>query len=184
MYLIDIEVENLRSIARMKIDLRPGITGLLGPNGSGKTSFLTALAFAITGAVIGDSTKQELLRWGTDKGFAKLRFRVTQADPRVFVIKRNIHGSTVDLREEGASKPAFSSREGIDKFMHDLINLHPRLYDKILFIEQEGLDTLLMDNRHTKRVEFFNDIFDASITEKLRELIQRYLQQIPDMADM
>lgn len=179
MQILEVELSNYRNVDSLKIDLRPGITGLWGHNGSGKSSLLSAICFGTTGLVLGDDTKGELLQWGQSKGYVKIKFR---AHDKVYVIKRNIQGSVVDLREEGAPKASFSSRESIDEFMLSLIGLHPRLYDKVLFIEQEGLDSLLKAT-HSKRSDFFNDLFDATITEKLRGLLQTYIQKIPALPD-
>lgn len=179
MKILDIEIVNYRNIDHLKIDFRTGITGLLGHNGSGKSSFLSAFCFVNTGLVLGDDNKSDLMRWGEKKGYVKERF---QANNKTYVIKRNIQGSVVDLREEGAPRAAFSSREDIDSFMLSLIDLHPRLFDKVIFIEQEGLDSLLKAT-HSKRVDFFNDLFDATVAEKLRGLIQGYIQRIPVYPD-
>ena len=101
---------------------------------------------------------------------------------KIYVIKRNIQGSVVDLREEGAARALYASKEDIDAFMTDLIGLHPRLYNKVIFIEQEHLDDVLMDT-HAKRADFFNDLFDGTVTDKLRELLQTYIQRIPIFQD-
>ena len=40
-----IRIQNFKSIEDATVDLRPGLNILIGPNGSGKTNFLSALKF-------------------------------------------------------------------------------------------------------------------------------------------
>lgn len=179
MRLIDIECVNVRTLGYFFHVFKPGLTGLLGPNGTGKTSFLFALCYGLTGTVLDNDTKKDLLKWGETKGYVKITF---EDSGKIYIIKRNIQGSSVDLREKDAPKPLYALKEDIDIFMKSLIGLHPRLYDKVIFIEQEKLDEVPM-SKHPKRVDFFNDLFDASITDKLREYIQSYIQLIPVFPD-
>jgi len=42
---LELRIDNYKSIRSAQLDLRPGITILVGPNGSGKTCILSALQF-------------------------------------------------------------------------------------------------------------------------------------------
>jgi DNA replication and repair protein RecF len=58
------EARPLRSLAQARIELGPGIVSLVGPNGVGKTNFLEALYFALTGRSFRTSDRRDLIPFG------------------------------------------------------------------------------------------------------------------------
>jgi len=64
MQLLRLRLVNFRQHADTELEFGPGITGIVGPNGSGKTTILEAIAWAIYGtqAVRGD--KDSIRRLG------------------------------------------------------------------------------------------------------------------------
>lgn len=59
------EARPLRSLAQARIELGHGIVSLVGPNGVGKTNFLEALYFALTGRSFRTSDRRDLIPFGT-----------------------------------------------------------------------------------------------------------------------
>jgi DNA replication and repair protein RecF len=59
-----VEAKPLRSLSRARIELRPGIVSLVGPNGVGKTNLLEALYFALTGRSFRTSDRRDLIPFG------------------------------------------------------------------------------------------------------------------------
>ena len=59
-----VEARPLRSLARARIELRPGILSLVGPNGAGKTNMLEALYFALTGRSFRTADRRDLIPFG------------------------------------------------------------------------------------------------------------------------
>lgn len=57
-------LEDFRSYDRAEIDLAPGITALVGPNGSGKTNLLEAIHLLARGDSPRARDDAELVRWG------------------------------------------------------------------------------------------------------------------------
>src|SRR5437764_13610345 len=86
MQLLRLRLVNFRQHADTELEFGPGITGIIGPNGSGKTSILEAIAWALYGvqAVRGD--KDSIRRLGA-KGRAgaevDLEFRLAAPEYRV-----------------------------------------------------------------------------------------------------
>src|SRR3989440_2101318 len=99
MQLLGLRLVNSRQHADTELEFGPGITGIIGPNGSGKTSILEAIAWALYGvqAVRGD--KDSIRRLGA-KGRAgvevDLEFRLGAHEYRV---KRGL--STAVLHQDG-----------------------------------------------------------------------------------
>jgi DNA replication and repair protein RecF len=62
--VVAVEARPLRSLAEVRVELRPGIFSLIGPNGGGKTNLLEALYFALTGRSFRTSDRRELIPFG------------------------------------------------------------------------------------------------------------------------
>ena len=64
MLVAAVEARPLRSLTDVRIELGPGIVSLIGPNGVGKTNFLEALYFALTGRSFRTSDRRDLIPFG------------------------------------------------------------------------------------------------------------------------
>jgi len=69
------EARPLRSLPRLRIELGPGITSLVGPNGVGKTNFLEALYFALTGRSFRTADRRDLIPFGESFARAEATLR-------------------------------------------------------------------------------------------------------------
>jgi DNA replication and repair protein RecF len=72
------EARPLRSLAQTRIELGPGIVSLVGANGVGKTNFLEALYFALTGRSFRTSDRRDLIPFGGS--FARAEATVCDED--------------------------------------------------------------------------------------------------------
>ena len=59
MKLTSLRLQNFRQHVATQIRFESGITGIIGPNGSGKTSILEAIAFALYS--VGRTTREHML---------------------------------------------------------------------------------------------------------------------------
>jgi DNA replication and repair protein RecF len=64
MLVTTLEAHSFRSLGRLRVDLRPGITAVVGPNGTGKTNLLEATYFALTGRSFRTRDRRELIAFG------------------------------------------------------------------------------------------------------------------------
>ena len=64
MLVMAVEARPLRSLERARVDLRPGIVSLVGPNGVGKTNLLEALYFGLTGRSFRTGDRRDLIPFG------------------------------------------------------------------------------------------------------------------------
>lgn len=78
MLVAALEARPLRSLARARLELDPGVVGLVGPNGIGKTNLLEALYFALTGRSFRTSDRRDLIPFG--ESFARAEAVVRDGD--------------------------------------------------------------------------------------------------------
>jgi DNA replication and repair protein RecF len=71
MYVRQLELIDFRSYAQVLVDLEPGATVLVGPNGVGKTNLAEALGYVSTLTSHRVSTDQPLVRQGADRAIVR-----------------------------------------------------------------------------------------------------------------
>ena len=64
MLVTAIEARPVRSLDRVRVELPPGITSVVGPNGTGKTNLVESLYFALTGRSFRTSDRRDLIPFG------------------------------------------------------------------------------------------------------------------------
>ncbi|GAG67173.1 unnamed protein product, partial [marine sediment metagenome] len=88
MILKSIKVKNIRSIKNLDITLPQSTMLFYGDIGSGKSSILKAIEFALFGTLsAGDLKGDSLLRRGENKGFSELNFSI---DGNIYTIHREL----------------------------------------------------------------------------------------------
>lgn len=177
MRITRMKFKNFKQIASADMRIRPGILGLLGANGSGKSSTMQGLYYALTGNPLGDDRKQDLLKWDESSGQTIVWF---DHDGCSYELRRAIHSSKAVLSRDDVRIK--ERKDDIDQFMGSLMKLRPCLYDKVVFLTHEDLDGI-MRCAHAKRQEFFNQLFEVDRCEALRELLQRRVQRLPTYVD-
>lgn len=182
MRILGIYLENIRSYKKTVIILPPkGITVIHGEVGSGKTSLLMAMEFALLGLGSGggdvfDAYKQprgaDLLRVDSQRGRVRL---LVQIGSKLYVIERRIekrgdkYESTVGIVEEaviedGEIKPVnrhlFTSRGEIDDYIVKILGIRekkkeratPLVYTTAIYVPQFNVQEVLSLDRD-KRIE-------------------------------
>ncbi|MBI4128105.1 MAG: AAA family ATPase, partial [Parcubacteria group bacterium] len=99
MIIKSIRLENIRSYVDEEIKFPEGKVLLSGDIGSGKSSILLAMEFALFGLAKGSSNGSGLLRNGVDKGSVELNFEI---DGRNVMIKRGLKRASGILQDYGS----------------------------------------------------------------------------------
>ena len=97
MLLKSIRLSNIRSYENAEISFPSGSVLLAGDIGSGKSSILLAIEFAIFGAKKGELPAYTLLRHGKKEGNVELRMQIDSKD---VLIKRTLKRSNDDIKQE------------------------------------------------------------------------------------
>jgi DNA replication and repair protein RecF len=70
-----LELADFRSYEHVELDLEPGVTAFLGPNGQGKTNLVEAVDYAATQSSHRVASDQPLVRHGAERAVVRLRVR-------------------------------------------------------------------------------------------------------------
>ena len=87
MILKSVKLRNIRSYLNEKVEFPTGSVVLSGDIGSGKSSILHAVEFALFGILNTDIGGESLLRHGKNEGGVELKFQVKNKE---YVIKRKL----------------------------------------------------------------------------------------------
>ena len=60
--LAKVKFQNIGVLGEVDVDIHPGLSCLVGPNGCGKSTFLRGLMYALTGIIDGEYGKQTSLK--------------------------------------------------------------------------------------------------------------------------
>ncbi len=111
MFIKKIKLTNIRSYLDTEIDFQEGITLLSGDIGSGKTTILMALEFALFGILRGKTSPGELLRHGAKEGSVTLDCEIDNKNIKI----------TRALRRRGDNISQLPGRIQIDDVEDDLV---------------------------------------------------------------
>lgn len=121
MILRKLRLKNIRSYTEGTIDFPMGSTLLCGDIGSGKSTIMYAIEFALFGALRGVLPSESLLRYGENFGFVVLQIEL---DGKNIVITRTLKRTNTSIKQDAGSLE-------IDGVHHDLtpIELKARILE-------------------------------------------------------
>ena len=178
MLIKSIRLHNIRSYENAEIDFPTGSVLLAGDIGSGKSTILLAIEFAIFGAKKGELPAYTLLRHGKQEGSVELRMNV---DGRDILIKRALKRSKDDIKQEsgyvviGGVKKEGTSEElraitlEILGYPKDLIKKGKDLiYRYTVYTPQEEMKQILYESEET-RLETLRKVFNIDKYRRIRD---------------
>lgn len=160
-----IDLENIRSHTRTKIEFQKGFNCLVGGVGWGKSSVLYAIDFALFGDPIGRSYEY-LLREGADSARVLLRF---VHEGKTYTITRGLRkrgkGISQDweqlkLTQDGTTVASIKS-EAVAEQLKSITGWDKELFREIVWVRQEQLKQLL-DMTPRERQKRLDELFGLS----------------------
>lgn len=107
----------------------PGLNGILGANGKGKSNLLKAIMFAIIGEMFNDGNKVDNISYGETSGFVEIGFTVDTS----YVLRRHLDGSKCVLK---FNDQEISKSSQVEKFVFALLGTNKHTIMNNIFVRQ------------------------------------------------
>ncbi|MBI2134608.1 SMC family ATPase [Candidatus Woesearchaeota archaeon] len=194
MLLKSIKLNNIRSYLNQSIDFPLGSLLLSGDIGSGKSTILLAIEFALFGSKPSELPASSLLRHGKKEGFVELKFDM---EGKEIIIKRTLKKGKDAIKQETGYiitdemkkelSPVEMKAEVFDLlgYPKDLVSKGKDLiYRYTVYTPQEEMKRILMEDRDMrlntlrkvfnidryKRIKENSSVFIRALKEKKREI--------------
>ncbi|MFW6110614.1 MAG: AAA family ATPase [Thermoproteota archaeon] len=182
-----VTLENIRSYESQTVNFPPGSVLLSGEVGSGKSSLLLAIEFALFGIKRGELSGESLLRRGKKEGKVRLDFTL-QGKP--VTVERNLTRVSSGVRQEtGYIVIEGRKREGtateLKAIILDLLG-YPKelvrkqkslLYRYTVYTPQEHMKEIIQADRE-KRLDTLRKIFGVNRYKTIRENTEDFLRTL------
>lgn len=142
-----VSLRNFIAHRELDIELAPGINGIVGANGSGKSSILDAIRFGYTGESASYGAKVDNVTWGESSGKVVLEFI---HDEVTYRLERSLGKKT--SQKLVTPDYEFTKKADIDKFIADLTGASIEALLNNVFVPQGAIDSILFSTR-TKRLK-------------------------------
>ncbi len=152
-----LEIENLWSYKKASVQFEPGITVIAGANGSGKSSLLESIFFALYGSearhVIGRNL-DEILRIGADSGSVRLRFLYSGKRYTAEIALRR-QGGTVKSERTGCQLvgedgSVWVGTENVIAEIERFFGMDREGFANCVYVRQGEIDRLIRADRRTR----------------------------------
>lgn len=158
---------------RLALDIVPGLTAIVGPNGCGKSNLGRCIAYALTGEIPGGGTRSTLLKWGADSGSVDLTLQ-TQAGP--LTIHRDLAEGKHSIKNAKGETLA-RTKATVNAIISKQLGMDVSVVAKLAFVAQGNIPGLLeMD--HSDRSKLFYELFGASSALKKRDALLQIVNKI------
>ncbi|MGC8686801.1 MAG: AAA family ATPase, partial [Thermoplasmata archaeon] len=177
MIIRSIDLENIRSHKFTHIEFKNGITVITGDVGSGKTTILESIKFALFGGSAGEY--KNLLRMNENNGIVSVELEnengIIKITRKLKRTRDGYSGSNVIISVNGKNKE-MSDRE-MKKFIADLFNVFqykkkdPLFFRTVIYASQEEMKSIMSMNAE-ERKEMILDLFQISSYNRILENVE------------
>lgn len=167
MILNKIEASNFGPYEDISIDLSGGLTAIVGPNGTGKSTLTEIVSFCCVGDIIG--TKKDAIRdEGPQNGWARIRFTLNGLEGEIY---KELHTSSAYM------KYGNDEVEGVDTVNTTLLaalEIEKQTITDVVFAQQGELTRILFQ-RASERERMFHRIFGLERLPRIEKLLSNDL---------
>ena len=178
MQIVSVSLRNIRSYTNAKIDFPTGIVMLSGDIGSGKSTILLAIEFALFGLLRGELSGNALLRNGTNEGSVELAFKLGEDN---YTIKRTLVRTKKSVEQDagyllinGIKKDATAIE--LKSHILDLLGYPQELLTKsknfvfryTVYTPQEEMKRILLEDKY-ERVAILRKVFGVDKYERITQ---------------
>jgi exonuclease SbcC len=187
MRIKSVKLENIRSYLNESVTFPEGSVLLSGDIGSGKSTILLAIEFALFGILKGTLHGETLLRNGKSEGSVELRFEIEGRD---IVIKRNLKRTRQGVQQTAGYIMKDSVRKDATavELKTDVLDMlgYPKelvtkskslVYRYTVYTPQEEMRLILAEDREA-RMDTLRKVFDIDKYKRIKENITIYSRRL------
>lgn len=187
MILKNVEIRDFRSHKRTVVEFDEGISVIVGDNGSGKTSILESINFALFKQKP-NVNMDDLIRRGADEADVSVTF---EANGRTFRATRGrktgrAYGSAL-YRVDGGEALIAKGEDEITKEIEGILGIGGELFTSAVYIKQGEIDSLVSEQA-AKRKEHVGKLLGADELERahvgMGELLKEYRIRAEGLKDL
>lgn len=181
-----LRLTNFKVYKDQEIIFHPGTTAIIGPNGSGKTSILEAIEFALFKTVTRKEKKvptlDELINHREKRARVELDF-IAPLNRREYTVKRSIHPgkrgaeTTADLFLKGEREPEASGPTRVDEQIVELLGMDRHAFSTLTYVRQGEIDRLSRLSPKERRIDLYS-MMGLGIYDRQSSKVQRELKEI------
>jgi len=177
-----IALKDFKVFHNQTFELTPGTTSIVGPNGSGKTSILEAIEFALFRQITRKEKTikgvEELIRHGRKKATIELEF-VAPKNRRLYRVVRMINPqrTSADLYLEKRTEPIESGAKRVDTEIISLLGMDRHAFAALTYVRQGEID-LLSRLSPKDRQENLYDMMGLGVYSKTESKVQKALREM------
>ncbi len=177
MFLRSLTLKHIRSFVDFHLSFAEGMTLLTGDIGSGKSTILLAIDFALFGLRRGELPGNALLRHGVDQGSVALAFTLSTGD---VLIKRSLKRSTqgivqdfgyLEVNGKGQECTSVELKQRVLELLHypqDTLTKKSSLYKYTVYTPQEELKFILSGDAE-ERLQTLRKVFSIDKYQRIAE---------------
>lgn len=172
MQITELTLKNFRCFQETSFEFKSGITGVIGVNGSGKSSIIEALTFLFIGE--GYDDKKDLMLAGTNsQAYVQGKFIL---DGKEGVLTRHLDTSKVHLKYNDI---VYHKATEVKELWAKLLQIDGHIFKHVIVGRQNQIPELF-DGDSSVREKVFQKIFMVPNTERLRTVIwESYIKNAP-----
>ncbi|MFH1511606.1 MAG: AAA family ATPase [Candidatus Woesearchaeota archaeon] len=186
MLIKSLKLQNIRSYVSQSIDFPKGSVLLAGDIGSGKSTILLAIEFALFGIMAGTLSGDALLRNGKKEGSVELKFDVEGAE---FVIKRFLKKQSdrvgqssgyivrAGVKKEATPQELKSDILSILGYPKELLSRKNLIYRYTVYTPQEELKDILREDKEA-RLDTLRKLFGIDKYKHIRENTSTFIIEL------
>lgn len=191
MLLRSIKLKNIRSYTEQEIQFPEGSVLLSGDIGSGKSTILLAIEFALFGILRGDLAGNSLLRNGAEKGHVELEFELNSQ-------KITIHRKLKRAKDTVEQDAGYIIKNDVRKdatpqeLKTDILELigYPKsmlaksksmVYRYTVYTPQEDMKKIVLDTKEA-RLDILRKVFDIDKYKRIKENTTAYSRSLREQS--
>lgn len=177
MQLVSITLQNIRSYTNTKIEFPTGIVLLSGDIGSGKSTILLAIEFALFGLTRGELSGSALLRNGSNEGSVELTFKIKENTHAIRrTLKRNKtsveqdsgHLITNGVKTIGTATELKARILELLGYPSEMLTKKNIIYRYTVYTPQEDMKQIILESPED-RLATLRKIFDIDKYERIKK---------------